>query len=421
MARSTGEVNSEIEKYFQIKITRVKSLKTLFINAYGGLAKEVWLLALTQFINRSGTMVVFFLSVYLKEELLFSLTRVGIAMALFGAGSVLGVFIGGRLADRLGPYKVMRWSLLAGGVMFIVVSHLENFYALCIGLFLLSTIADIFRPANMAAVFHYSTPATYTRSVTLNRLAINLGFSLGPALGGFLAAISYKLIFIADGVTCILASMLIIFFLKEKIVKSKEDTTSKSAQIHSPWKDKLYLMFLPIAVIYAMTFFQFFSTMQLYYKEVEHLTEWQIGGLLALNGLLVAGIEMIMIYKIENMTSKYNFIALGAFLLVLSYLLLLFVSGWWWMVALTIIISFSEMFAMPFMNAFMNVRASAAAKGQYASLYGMSWSAGQILIPLIATQTIQWFSYNVLWVVLAIFALGVVVGIKQLEKRAMLE
>jgi predicted MFS family arabinose efflux permease len=399
----------------------VKSLKTLFKNAYGGLSKEVWLLALTQFINRSGTMVVFFLSVYLKEELHFSLTRVGIAMALFGAGSVLGVFIGGRLADKMGPYKVMRWSLLSGGFMFIIVSQLENFYALCAGLFLLSTIADIFRPANMAAVFHYSTPATYTRSVTLNRLAINLGFSLGPALGGFLAAISYKLIFIADGVTCILASLLIVFFLKEKIVNSKEDSGSQSAQAQSPWKDKVYLLFLPLSVIYAMTFFQFFSTMQLYYKEVEHLTEWQIGGLLALNGLLVAAIEMIMIFKIEKKTSMYNFIAIGASLLVLSYVLLVFVSGWWWMIALTIIISFSEMFAMPFMNALMNARASAASKGQYASLYGMSWSAGQILIPLLATQTIQWLGYTALWVVLAILASMVVLGIKQLEKKTLLE
>jgi predicted MFS family arabinose efflux permease len=399
----------------------VKSLKILFKNAYGGLSKEVWLLALTQFINRSGTMVVFFLSVYLKEELHFSLTRVGIAMALFGAGSVLGVFIGGRLADKMGPYKVMRWSLLSGGFMFIIVSQLENFYALYAGLFLLSTIADIFRPANMAAVFHYSTPATYTRSVTLNRLAINLGFSLGPALGGFLAAISYKLIFIADGVTCISASLLIVFFLKEKIVKSKEDSASQSAQAQSPWKDKVYLLFLPLSVIYAMTFFQFFSTMQLYYKEVEHLTEWQIGGLLALNGLLVAAIEMIMIFKIEKKTSMYNFIAIGASLLVLSYVLLVFVSGWWWMIALTIIISFSEMFAMPFMNALMNARASAASKGQYASLYGMSWSAGQILIPLLATQTIQWLGYTALWVVLAILASMVVVGIKQLEKKTLLE
>ncbi len=400
----------------------MKSVRTLFRNAYGGLTREVWLLAFTQFINRSGTMVVFFLSVYLKDELHYNLTRVGIAMAMFGVGSVVGVFIGGKLTDKIGPHKVMRWSLLSGGVMFIVVSQLENFYLLSIGLFLLSAIGDAFRPANMASVFHYSTPATYTRSVSLNRLAINLGFSFGPALGGFLAAVNYKLIFIADGVTCIGAALLIIFFLKEKMLKqTEEDGLSASSLASSPWRDKIYLLFLPLAVLYSMTFFQFFSTMQLYFKDIEHLTEWQIGCLLGMNGLIVAAIEMIMIYKIEKRTSMYNFIALGSALIVVTYLLLLGVSGWWWMVVLTVVMSFSEMFAMPFMNALMNARSSASNKGQYASLYGMSWSTGQILIPLLATQTILHFNYQVLWIILAVLALMVVVGIKWLEKKAAVE
>jgi MFS family permease len=67
------------------------------------------------------------------------------------------------------------------------------------------------------------------------------------------------------------------------------------------------------------------------------------------------------------------------------------------------------------------VRASASAKGQYASLYGMSWSAGQIFIPLLATQTIQWFSYSVLWIELALLAMVVVVGIKLLERKILSE
>jgi len=394
----------------------MKSLSTLFGKAYGGISRPVWWLSLTLLINRSGTMVIFFMSVYLSQELHFNLQRVGVVMAMFGAGSLLGVFVGGRLIDRIGYYPVMLWSLVSGGILFLIVGQLHDYLLLCIGVFVLSAFGEAFRPANMAAVSYYSTAATYTRSISLNRLAINLGFSIGPAIGGFLAAHNYKLIFWVDGFTCLAAAAMVLLFLENKhdrtIPQSKADTAKPGS---SPYADRIYLLFLPLAVLFAIAFFQFFSVMPLYYKQVQHLSEKYIGALMALNGLLVAGIEMILIYKIEKRWSLYNFIALGAFLLIISYLALFLANGFWWLALVTVVISFSEMFAMPFMNTFMNSR-SEANKGQYASLYVMAWSAAQILTPIISTQIIAHSGYRTLWVVLAFFALLVVAGIKMLEK-----
>ena len=67
----------------------------VFRNAFGGLSRSIWLLALAQFINRSGSMVIFFLAVYLKDELNFDLSEVGILMACYGIGSLVGVYLGG--------------------------------------------------------------------------------------------------------------------------------------------------------------------------------------------------------------------------------------------------------------------------------------------------------------------------------------
>jgi len=138
--------------------------------------------------------------------------------------------------------------------------------------------------------------------------------------------------------------------------------------------------------------------------------------LMGLNGLLVAVIEMIMIYKIENMTSKYNFIALGSVMLMSSYAALLFVHGYLWMAVLTIVISFSEMFAMPFMNTWVNGRSVDANKGRYMAMYGMAWSVAQILTPVIATQVITHGGYKSLWIVLGSFCLIVILGIRRLER-----
>ena len=77
-----------------------------FLNAYKGISREVWLISAVQFINRVGSMVIFFLAVYLREQLSFSLEQVGVLMSIFGLGSLAGVYIGGKLVDRVGFYPV---------------------------------------------------------------------------------------------------------------------------------------------------------------------------------------------------------------------------------------------------------------------------------------------------------------------------
>lgn len=395
----------------------MKSILTLIKKVYGGLSREVWLLAITQLINRSGTMVVFFLSVYLTMKLGFTPQRAGVVMACFSLGSFLGTYLGGKLSDRYGPSIVMKWSMLIGGLLFIGVSFIENFYLLCLGMFLLTTCADAFRPANMAAISLYSTPETYTRSMSLNRLAINLGFSVGPVIGSILADHSYSYIFWADGATCIAAAVLVTLFLVRRKANANREKPITDEQPLSVWLDRHYLHFMLLVVFYVMAFFQFFSTMPLYYEGVEHLSKPEYGFLMMLNGLIVAVVELVMIYKIEKKMSPYNFIAIGGFLLVVSYALVYFFHGWWWMIVVTVIISFSEMLAMPFMAAIMNNRSSSTNKGQYASVYVMAWSTGQTLLPLIATQVMSRFGFGMLWIVLGAFAMVVTVGIKVVERR----
>ncbi len=394
----------------------LSSSKTLVRGAYGGLSKEVWLLSLMMLINRSGTMVIFFLSVYLNDKLHFTVQQTGVIMACFGGGSLLGTFIGGRLTDKLGYYPVMLWSLTIGGLLFLCIPYILSYPLLCVSMFILSCFSESFRPANMTAIAFYSTPETYTRSISLNRLAINLGFSIGPAVGGILAAKNYSYIFQADSFTCLGAALIVFFFLTNKR-KASVQKEAINTSISSPYKDKPYLGFVAMAFLYALCFFQFFSTMPLFYKDIHHLHETEIGALMALNGILVAAIEMIMIYKIEGKWSKYNFIALGALLLVISYLMLPFITNMAGFIIVVIIISFSEMFAMPFMNAYMNQRANEKNRGQYSALYAMAWSTAQISIPILATQTIANIGYNALWVLLAFLSALIVVGIKLLERK----
>ncbi len=174
---------------------------SLYKNAYGGLSPSTWWLALVMLINRSGTMVVPFMTIYMTQHIGVSISKAGFVMSLFGAGAVIGALIGGRLTDKLGYYYIQITTLVGGGIMFIVLGQMRSYNAICVSTFFLAFINEAFRPANSVAVAHYSKEENRTRSYSLNRLAINLGWAVGGGLGGLIASYNYELLFWVDGLT----------------------------------------------------------------------------------------------------------------------------------------------------------------------------------------------------------------------------
>ena len=184
----------------------------LYKNAYSSVPKPMWWLALVILVNRAGTMVIPFLTVYLTSKG-YSLVQAGMVMAIFGCGGIVGGYLGGVLSDRLGFFSVQVVSLLFNGVLFFLLGRMQTLPQIMSCVFVLSVVGESFRPANAAAVAAYSTEVNRTRSYSLNRLAINLGWAVGPAVGGLLASISYSLLFVVDGTTCVLAALLLYFSL----------------------------------------------------------------------------------------------------------------------------------------------------------------------------------------------------------------
>ena len=136
----------------------MKRLLKLYLNTFDGLSREVWWLALITLINRAGTMVIPFLSLYLTEDLEFSPSTVGSIMAAFGLGSVVGSWLGGKLTDKIGYYKIMVFSLFVSGLLFVLLQYLKTVLSLSIGIFVLMLVADMFRPAMFVALSAYSNP-----------------------------------------------------------------------------------------------------------------------------------------------------------------------------------------------------------------------------------------------------------------------
>lgn len=357
-------------------------------------------------------MVLPFMSMYATKELHFSVAQAGLLLAMFGGGSILGAYCGGRVTDKLGFHAVQLFALFGGGIMFIVLGFLKSFPALAAGCFILSTVNESFRPANSAAIAAYSSPASRTRSYSLNRLAINLGWAFGGAIGGFLAAHDYSLIFWVDGLTNISAAVLLIFVLPaSKAVQAKltgsDQTINKRAL--SPYKDKRYMAFILLTIMFAFAFFQMFTILPVYLQTELHISEERYGVLMAFNGILIAVVEMVLVYQLEKTSRPMQFIGFGVWLVGISYALYNVFPGTFILAFISVtIITFGEMLAMPFMNTFWISRSAEHNRGQYAALYTMAWGTAQVAGPSFGGYIADAYNFTYLWWI--IFAITLVAG-----------
>jgi len=385
-------------------------LKTAFnryINSFRGFRREIWILTLITFINRAGTMVLPFLTKYLNEDLSFSYSDVGTIMVFFGLGSMLGSYLGGKLTDSIGFYKVMIFSLFVSGLLFFGLQYVTSFYGLCIAMFVIMTIADMFRPAMFVSLSTYAKPENRTRALTLVRLAVNLGFAAGPAMGGLIIMnIGYHGLFWVDGASCIIAISIFWLLVKEKKKLIEENAVSENVAVKSVYSDRPFWVFLLVIFITGMIFFQLFTTLPLYHQKAYGLTEFETGLLLTLNGFLVFLLEMpIVNYFDRKQVNKVKLVLVGSLFMALGFYVLL-LNVWAGILVINILfLTFGEIFAFPFSNSFALGRAPRGQEGRYMAFYSMSFSLAHIMSSKTGMNIFDHFGYLTNWVVMGTLGL----------------
>jgi predicted MFS family arabinose efflux permease len=378
-----------------------------YINNFKGFSREVWILALITFINRAGTMVIPFLSKYLKEDLDFTYNQVGWIMVCFGLGSMLGSWLGGKLSDRIGFYKIMIFSMFTSGLLFFGLQYITDFYALCFAIFSIMAVADMFRPAMFVSLGTYAKPENRTRAFTLVRLAINLGLAAGPALGGLIImGIGYNGLFWVDGFSCIIAIAVFAVLVKEKKSKLNSKDLAGDLVVQSVFKDRIFWVFLFVCFATALMFFQIFTTLPIYHSEKYGLTEFQTGLLLTMNGLLIFFFEMPIVSSFEGKkTPKIKLILAGCLMMTFSFYVLLWDTFAGILIFSMILMTFGEIFIFPFSNSFALSRAPKGHEGRYMALFTMSFSLAHIGSSKTGMDIIAHFGYQTNWIVMGTFGL----------------
>lgn len=346
-------------------------------------------------------MVLPFMTLYCRH-IGYTTKQAGFVVAIYGIGSLVGAFLGGKISDRFGFYYTQFFSLFSGGILFISLGQMNTYFSICVSTFFLSMVNESFRPANATAIAHYSTAQNRTQAFSIVRLAINLGWGLGGAIGGFLASINYHLLFWVDGFTNITAAFLLLLLLpKVSLAQQQNLTKEKNIKVKAApaYADKTFIYFIGLQILFAICFFQLFTTIPLYFKEGLHINEFWIGVLMSLNGLIIVLFEMVIVFKLEGTRPYLRLMGFGTIIMAISFFVLnmTFIHGFVVAAFSMVLVTFAEMIAMPFMNSFYISRSTEGNRGQYAAYYTMAWSAAQVIGSTGGTQIAYAIGFNYLW------------------------
>lgn len=373
----------------------LRSIALSYREAFAGLSRPVWILSVASLINRAGTMVLPFLALYLTQQRGFTTAEAGRVLALYGLGAMAASFLGGWLCDRFEPRWIMIGSLLLTGVGFPLLGRMESRPAILAVVLLVSLAGESFRPANAAALTRASDPAERTRSFALYRLAINLGMTLGPTVGGFLALRSYELLFLVDGATCLLAAGLLWLVPGEPAPPAAAETAA-AAPARSPWGDRPLLVMLFLLFVMNIVTFQVVSTYTLSLRDLYGFSEDRIGLTLAVNTLVIVLFEMVLVHRVARY-DPLRMTGLGAFFLCFGLALLPLGRGLAYAAFTVLIWTVGEMLAFPIIAGVIANRADAGSVGRTMGLMNLSFAAAYVIAPLAGTWVYEHLGPEALW------------------------
>ncbi len=360
------------------------------------------MLALVMLINRAGSMVLPFLGVYMTDHLHFSIENSGIVLSFFGIGSVLGSWLGGMITDKIGEYRVQSLSLLLSVPLFCLIPLFKTEVGLAAIILAQSIVSELFRPANSVAITKYAKPQNITRAFSLNRMAVNLGFSIGPALGGILSAISYEFLFFSNALAALLAGLMYIWFFRRRTILAKEKAKKAREAIaikkeSSPYRDRKFLIYSLFCMLFSVCFFQLFSTLTIFYKDTVHLSQQNIGFILGYSGFLIVLLEMGFVQLAEKYFTLAFTMLIGTLLCGFSYAMLAFDYSMVTLMASMTLLCIGEIWTLPFMSTITALRSGENNKGAYMGLNGMSFSLAFIITPYVGTMIADKLGFNTLW------------------------
>lgn len=376
----------------------------------GSLRREIWFLCLAILVNRAGTMVLPFLTLYLTVSRRLHPATAGLTLTVYGISAILVAPLSGRLSDRVGGLRIMKLSLILAGLILYIFPFVDSLPGILTITALWAIASESFRPPSMAIIGDLAGPQQRKAAFALTRLAINIGMSIGPVIGGFLAMRSFNLLFYVDGTTSLMAGILISVLPwrldapnsnaggETKDDKDIDESAVKPALRYSDvLKDRRFMFFLLAMLPVELVFFQSLAAMPLFLVRDLQMTEAGFGTLLAINTVIIILVEVPLNSAMANWPHRFS-ISLGALLVGLGFGALALVSNVPAAAATVVIWTFGEMILLPASSAFVSDVAPRKQSGAYMGLYTMGFSFALAIGPWLGTQILEHNGPVAVWV-----------------------
>lgn len=360
------------------------------------LPRAVWVQCLATFVNRAGTMVLPFLLLYLTRDLGLSPSTGGAIVALYGASALVASPFAGRLCDRLGPLRLMTASLVLSGLALLAFPAARTPHAVAVATVVWAVLSELFRPASLTAIADAVGPESRKTAFAVNRLAINLGMSIGPALGGLLATFSYGALFVVDGLTSLAAAAILAKAGRAERRHASGPRPEPAAASLPAHRDRRLLVVLLGVLPVAVVFFQHVGAMALFLVRDHGWTEASYGLLATLNTLLVVALEVPLNAAMARWPAGRT-LALGSLLTGTGFGLLAFAHAPALVLLSVVVWTFGEIVLFPGLNAAVADLAPEARRGEYMGLYMTSFNLAFAVGPWAGTAVLERWGGTALW------------------------
>jgi MFS family permease len=387
------------------------------------LPREMWILSAATLVNRSGTMVLAFLVLYVTHTLGVTPARAALALMVYGLGALLVMPLAGILSDRVGPLPIMKASLFLTGFLLLLFPFAKSYTTILLMTLAFAVLNESVRPASLSMVSDLVLPAQRKAAFALSRLAANLGMSVGPAIGGILAVYSFRWLFVVDGTTSILAGVVLALAPMRNLGRNKThepewadptdlgreieaDSSAPLVALHAAadlraFRNPRMLYFLAALIPVQLVFFQFTSTLPLFLVRYLHFPESVYGTIFTVNTLLIVALEVPLNTAMAHWTHRHT-LMLGAFLYAVgfgSYALVGIApfgktAG---VFAAVVIWTFGEMILMPGSSAYAAEIAPPERRGEYMGLYTMSFNVAFAVGPWLGASILGKWGVTTMW------------------------
>lgn len=371
--------------------------------------RSAWVLFAGTFVNRLGTFVLPFVTLYLTRRG-YSAPQAGVAIACYGLGGLLAQVVGGLLADRFGRRNTISLAMTLAAAFTLALWRADTLALIYPLMFGIAASAELYRPAAGALIADLVPSEQRVTAFTLYRLWINVGWAGGLALGGLLAERSFDYLFVGDAATSIAFAAIALIALPHGTRTAKREEAHLPTARASIVADRGFLLFLGAVLITGAVYSQNVSTMPLHLRDAGYSPS-TYGFLQAMNGVLIVLFELPVIAWTQR-RARLRTVALGQLLIGLAFASLLFAHTLPLLVAMIVVWTLGEMIESPVASAIAADRAPVHARGRYqsafGSMFGVAWMLGPTMgtIAYAAEPAALWIACGVLGTVSAVVSLA---------------